>query len=549
MFTRLFTLLFSQPPETFLHGKFVFAGHLPGEVRLVFFLGAVGLVWLLYRAHGRPHLPLDLSHDPGAADRPGLPAGLRSRRADAASRDAEEGQLSLRPCWSTPRNRCPLPDVAGAGYPLAGGGAPSGAPSTLGRGQGRGEPISRIQAATDVLFAAGKETGLVPAISDDSRVILYSFSDNVKRADRRELAAAQGSFTNIFRAVRNVDAELRAVPLAAMVLVTDGCRNSGGSTSDAARILQARGVPLYVLGVGDPRPPESLEVVEVAAPRQVRRDTEVELDVTVKHSGIVKPLDVVLKRGDEVLLTRRFTPNAESDVRSRVRLMFTPDFEGTSTYRVEIRAQGARSGSREQGAGSRERWPLLPAPCSLLPPTAISSWRSRTTGSPCCISKAARGWSTVSLRRALFRDKSFRLVGMLRLAPGRFYIQGANDSEGYLKEGFPDTAERLAAFQAIILGDIEAKMFTAKQMQLLEDFVKRRGGGLLMLGGVNSFGLGGYAKTPVGDMLPVTISPADPAYSDEQFAARTIAENLQHPVMRLAPTRRRTRSSGTTRRR
>jgi hypothetical protein len=56
-----------------------------------------------------------------------------------------------------------------------------------------------------------------------------------------------------------------------------------------------------------------------------------------------------------------------------------------------------------------------------------------------------------------------------------------------------------------------------------------------MLGGVNSFGLGGYAKTAVGRMLPVTISDADPAYSDEQFVAEPVAENLQHLVMRLSP--------------
>lgn len=489
MFNKLFTLLFNEPPETFLDGNFVFASRIPGELRLVLFLGAVGLVWLLYRR---------------AAAR----TSRRVYRTVLALRIAlicllvfVLGAPALR--VETPKKdnlfTAVLVDTS-LSMSIADVDSPAG-------------PVSRIQAANDALFAAGDGAGLVGAISDDSRVILYSFSDSVKRAEQRDLAAAEGPFTNIFRTVRDVEAELRAVPLAVAVLVTDGCRNSGGSTSDAARILQARGVPLYVLGTGNPEPPQDLEVVEVAAPRQVRRDTEVEVDVTVKHTGIDKPFDVVLKRGKEVLLTRRIAPTAESDLQ-RVRLMFTPDYEGTSTYRVEIPGP---AGERITENNYREF--VLEIKDDRLPVLYIE-------GSP--------RMEYRFLRRALFRDKNFRLVGMLRLAQDRFYIQGANDSEKYLEKGFPDTAERLAAFQAIILGDIEASTFTAKQMQLLEDFVKRRGGGLLMLGGVNSFGLGGYAKTPVGDMLPVTISPADAAYSDEQFLARAVAENLQHPVMRLA---------------
>ena len=489
MFVRLFTLLFNQPPAAYLHGKFVFASRLPGELRLVLFLGAVTLVWLLYR-----------------------------KAAARTSRATYRAILSLRIAWvcllvfilGAPSLRVETPEKGNLFTAVV---VDTSRSMSIADAERPGGMVSRIQAANDLLFPGDQEQGLVAAISENSRAIVYSFSDSVKRAGPRDLAVAQGPFTNIFRAVHDVEAELRSVPLAAMVLVTDGCRNSGGSTRDAARLLQARGVPLYVLGLGNPHPPRDLEVVEVSAPRQVRRDSEVEVDVTVKHTGVDKPFDVVLKRGDEVLLTHRVMPAPQSDLQ-RVRLMFTPDYEGTSTYRVEI-----PGGEAEKIKANNVRDFVLEIKDDRLPVLYIE-------GSPRLEYRF--------LRRALFRDKNFRLVGMLRLAPDRFYIQGANDSESYLRKGFPDTAARLAAFQAIILGDIEAGVFTPKQMGLLEDFVKRRGGGLLMLGGVNSFGLGGYAKTPVGDMLPVMVSPADPAYSDERFVARAVAENLQHPVMRLA---------------
>ena len=38
---------------------------------------------------------------------------------------------------------------------------------------------------------------------------------------------------------------------------------------------------------------------------------------------------------------------------------------------------------------------------------------------------------------------------------------------------------------------------------MIADFVDRRGGGLLMLGGARSFGEGGYGGTPVADALPL----------------------------------------------
>ena len=57
--------------------------------------------------------------------------------------------------------------------------------------------------------------------------------------------------------------------------------------------------------------------------------------------------------------------------------------------------------------------------------------------------------------------------------------------------GFPKTREELFAYRAIILGSVEAAAFTPEQMRMLSDFVSKRGGGLLMLGGRRSFVEGG----------------------------------------------------------
>ena len=69
--------------------------------------------------------------------------------------------------------------------------------------------------------------------------------------------------------------------------------------------------------------------------------------------------------------------------------------------------------------------------------------------------------------------------------------------------GLPDSLRGLLAFDAIMLADIPATSIQPKQMQWLKQYVSDFGGGLIMTGSENSFGLGGYFKTPVEEVLPL----------------------------------------------
>lgn len=71
------------------------------------------------------------------------------------------------------------------------------------------------------------------------------------------------------------------------------------------------------------------------------------------------------------------------------------------------------------------------------------------------------------------------------------------------KLGVPDTISDLLAFDAVVLADLPATVLTQRQMDLLKQYVVDFGGGLAMLGSENSFGLGGYHRTPVEDVLPL----------------------------------------------
>jgi uncharacterized membrane protein len=378
-----------------------------------------------------------------------------------------------------------------------------------------GKKVSRLDAAKRLLAGPEEGKGLIDAIARHSKVLVYEFGPSAARAANVRKLDAHGVFTNLFLSVRDVESELRGLPLAAVVMVSDGCRNTGGSPEDAAVLLRNRGAVLYTVGVGNPNPPKDYEVVRVFAPKKVWRNTALDAYVTVRHTDFPGPFEIQVRRGEEIVLTQKVQPTAEDGDLQRVRLTFTPDHtEGSATYRVMV-----PSVPEEKVTDNNFKDIVVEIQDDRLPVLYLE-------GSP--------RMEYRFLRRAMFRDRDFRLVGLLRLASDRFYIQGANPAEAYLSKGFPTTADQLFAFKAVVLGDIEAGYFTKEQLALLEEFVKERGGGLLMLGGVNSFGLGKYEGTPVAKMLPVTISARDGAYSDQEYTARPTAESAGHLIMRLS---------------
>ncbi len=115
------------------------------------------------------------------------------------------------------------------------------------------------------------------------------------------------------------------------------------------------------------------------------------------------------------------------------------------------------------------------------------------------------------------------------------YLRLHVDNPEELQNGFPTTREELFRYRGIILGSVEASAFTPEQQRMLADFVDVRGGGLLALGGDASFGEGGWAGTPLAEVLPVVIEPgrksAQPALTE--LVVRPTRAGLNHPATQI----------------
>ena len=69
--------------------------------------------------------------------------------------------------------------------------------------------------------------------------------------------------------------------------------------------------------------------------------------------------------------------------------------------------------------------------------------------------------------------------------------------------GVPSELSDLQNYDLVIFSDVPANRLNQKQMELIRSYVQDLGGGFMMLGSENSFGLGGYYKTPIEEVLPV----------------------------------------------
>jgi uncharacterized membrane protein len=141
------------------------------------------------------------------------------------------------------------------------------------------------------------------------------------------------------------------------------------------------------------------------------------------------------------------------------------------------------------------------------------------------------------IRRAVADDKNLQLVCLQRTSQNKFLRLDVDDADE-LASGFPKTREELFKYRGLVLGSVEASFFTADQLRMIAEFVSQRGGGLLTLGGRHSFAEGGYAPTPLADVLPVVLDEAHaptPAFFAEMKVEPT-PFGMTHGVTQIAAT-------------
>ncbi len=132
------------------------------------------------------------------------------------------------------------------------------------------------------------------------------------------------------------------------------------------------------------------------------------------------------------------------------------------------------------------------------------------------------------LNRALARDPNIEIASLLRIHDDRFAAAGSVEGEP-LKE-MPTTPEQWKRFDVILLGDLDSSFLSPAQQSAIHALVED-GAGLLMIGGQNSFGPGGYKDTAIERALPVFVGELSAGQEKTDFVPRLTPEGASHPAM------------------
>jgi uncharacterized membrane protein len=343
----------------------------------------------------------------------------------------------------------------------------------------------------------GSESPLVKALSDRFLVRTFRFSASAGRLESVDDLSFSGSQTKLATALDGAREELAGLPVSGIVLVSDGADTSDASLAEALLGLKAEKLPVYTVGVGSMQLPRDVQIDRVSTPRSVLKDASLLVDVVVTQTGYAGStvrIDVEdegrIVGSEEVQL-----PNDGSPATAQVRATATVPGPRLFTFRV------------------------APLPDEVVTQNNVRETliNVRDTREKILYFEGEPRFEMKFIRRAVEEDKNLQVVALQRTADNKFMRIGVDGSDE-LAGGFPRTREELFAYRALILGSIEAGAFSGDQLQMIADFVDRRGGGLLMIGGARSFAEGGYGGTPVADALPLVIDPGTRASEPADLA-------------------------------
>jgi hypothetical protein len=342
-------------------------------------------------------------------------------------------------------------------------------------------PETRSAQAVGVLNA-----GLIQSLEKRFQVRLYRLSGQLERIQKLDQLNSSGQSTHIGESLKQVLADASSLPIGAVVLLSDGADNSGGIDLETVSEIRRQRIPIHTIGFGREKMARDVEISDVQIPQRALPDSRLPATVSFHQHGYSgSKTKITLRDGAKVLATREVTLKADG-VEQSEQIMFNAGGVGVRTIETSIDVL-----PNEENAKNNEVTRLVNVD-SRKPKILYMEGEPR--------------WEFKFLRRAVEDDRNIHLATILRTTQNKIYVQDDHgDAPKNIKDGFPTRVDDLFEFDGLIIGSSEAAYFTTTQQEMIHQFVDRRGGGLLFLGGRDSLADGGYAKSMFNDLLPVVL--------------------------------------------
>lgn len=412
------------------------------------------------------------------------------------------------------------------------------------------EPVRRSTIVDRVL--TGDERRFLRDLTRNNRVKLYTFSDEPQllgtlRATREQPArsnkpgerpeallgvddvstgvAATGAATNIERAVRRALESLGSAPVAAAIVLSDGGFNQGASAEDTARYVRDRGVPVHVVGIGDPSSPQNVRVTEILAPPNAFQQDPFAVSARLIAEGLDgRTVSVHLHErnatdgGAGRVVDSRSVLVKPGGTVEPVTFERRQDRVGRFVYTVEVPVLEGESVADDNS--------------KQITVNVIDS-RTRVL-----VVAGGPSWDYRFVSRLLERDDTFDVSCWLQSAD----LSAVRDGNTII-DHLPFMPEELFEYDVIVLMDPDKEEIDESWCRKIDTLVTEYGGGLLLTAArphAATF-LRARSLKPLYDLLPVTLDPEADLVLNEighyQLSPSQIiipSTAYGHPVMKLA---------------
>jgi uncharacterized membrane protein len=364
---------------------------------------------------------------------------------------------------------------------------------------------------------AALEGGVLPGLQKRFQTRVYKLGAGLERVDSLKEIVSAESATHIDAGLKQLVAETSDLPIGAILLLSDGSENStgiggAGIGADTLQALRNRRLPVQTVGFGKPEPEHDVEIEGVSlAPSAVANARIATTVMLTQHGYTGQKATLSVRDGDKTMAEREITMGP--DGRLQAEPMFFP--VGTAGARSLTFAIAPLAGEESLANNALTR------------PILVTDAKRRilyVEGEP--------RWEYKFIRRAEDGDPTVQVVSMLRTSENKIYRQGLSNPEE-LAQGFPVRAEDLFGYSGIIIGSVAADYFTPLQQELLREYVERRGGGILFLGGSSSLSDGGWGASTLNELLPTFLPGGSHNFRRNPATVELTAAGIDSPITRL----------------
>ena len=382
---------------------------------------------------------------------------------------------------------------------------------------------SRIERAQSIV------RDLQTQLGKEYRLEVLTFGETLTAVTDIDRLSPTSRRSDLSGAIADLAERYRNDRLAGVIVLSDG----GDTAAQEAGEGRAIAAPVMTVGIGSAEAPRDRELVNLTAGEPLLPGASIDVSVSATSTGFgTDPVELRVSANGRPVEVRRIVPSAEG---APVHAVFTvsPDPNVPTVYTVQI-PEAAGEVAAENNSRS-----------VLVQP---QSGRRRLL-----VVEGAPGYEHTFLKRALSDDPGLEVDAVVRKGQnddGRdtFYVQADPSRMAALSSGYPFKRSELFVYDGVIFGNIEADFFTREQLELTNDFIAARGGGLLVLG-ARSFDRQGLAGTALEQALPIDLTSRGgmvtlastsgeplPGASATPLTPLLTNDGATHPATRLAVT-------------